>query len=73
MGTVAPAFTYTAATTGDETGYFYGSTAAYVNWIGVWANGTQLGAFALNNHTSKFGKAFDFGHVNAGDKIVFAL
>jgi hypothetical protein len=70
---VAPTYTYTAATSGDEIGYFYGSTAGFTNMIGLWVNGSQLGSFALNNHTSQFGDWFDFGHVNAGDTLVFAL
>ena len=72
-GTIAPTYTFTATTSGDEVGYFYGATAGYTNWIGVWVNGTQLGGWALDNHTSQVGDWVDFGHVNAGDTIVFAL
>jgi PEP-CTERM motif len=72
-GVIAPTYTFTATTSGDEVGYFYGATAGYTNWIGVWVNGTQLGGWALDNHTSKVGDWVDFGHVNAGDTIVFAL
>lgn len=72
-GTVAPTYTFTAATSGQEIGYFYGSSAGDIDLIGVWDNGKQLGTFALNNHTSTFGESFDFGGVTAGDTIVFAL
>src|SRR5438270_358475 len=72
-GSLAPANSYTAATSGDEIGYFYGSTAGYTNFIGLWVNGSQVGNFSLDNHTSKFGDLVNFGHVNAGDSIVFAL
>jgi hypothetical protein len=72
-GNIAPAYTFTAATSGDEIAYFYSSTAAYVNEIGLWANGVQLGGYGLNNHSSSFGQSVDFGHVDAGDVIVFSL
>lgn len=72
-GTVAPGDDFTATRSGDEIGYFYGSTALYDNVIGVWAGGVQLGSFALNNHTSTFGQAVDFGHVDAGETLVFAI
>ncbi len=73
VGMVAPAFTFTAATSGDEVGYFYGSTAGDLDEIGFWDNGIQLGAWSLSNHGSNFGESVNFGHVNAGDTIVFAL
>jgi PEP-CTERM motif len=72
-GIVAPAFTFTAQSSGEEVGYFMGSTAGFTNLIGLWVNGKQLGSFALNNHTSQVGDSVDFGHVNAGDTLVFAL
>lgn len=73
MGTVAPAYTFTATTSADEIGYFYGSTALYNNMIGVWENGVQIGSFALDNHTSTFGESYDFGHVTAGATIVIGI
>lgn len=72
-GKVAATYTYTAATTGQEVGYFYGSTAGDTDLLGVWDNGVQLGTWALNNHTSTFGMSYDFGGVKAGDTLVFAL
>lgn len=72
-GTVAPAYTYTAQNTGDLVGYFYSSTAWDTDLLGVFDNGVQLGSWALDNQTSKKGDSFDFGHVNAGDTLVFAL
>jgi hypothetical protein len=73
IGAVAPAHTFTATTSADEIGYFYGSTALYNNVIGVWENGVQIGSFALDNHSSAFGQSYDFGHVDAGATIVIAL
>jgi hypothetical protein len=72
-GTVAPTYTFTAATTGQEVGYFYGTTAGDTDLLGVWDNGVQLGTWALNNHTTAVGTPYNFGQVNAGDTIVFAL
>jgi PEP-CTERM motif len=72
-GVVAPTSTFTAQSSGEEVGYFMGSTAGYTNLIGLWVNGSQVGSFALDNHASKVGDSFDFGHVNAGDQLVFAL
>lgn len=72
-GQIAPTYTFTAATTGQEYGYFYASTAGDTDLIGVWDNGVQLGTWALDNHASTFGMAYDFGKVTAGDTIVFAL
>lgn len=73
MGTMATAHHFIAAETGDLVGYFSGSSAAYDSQIGVFVNGVQLGGYGLDNHSSTLGQSFDFGHVNAGDSIVFAL
>lgn len=72
-GMIAAGNSFAAARSGPEIGYFYGSTALYVNLIDVWDNGVELGSFALNNHTSTFGEAVDFGSVTAGDPLVLAL
>jgi hypothetical protein len=52
---------------------FLGSSAAYDNQIGVWVNGSQSGSYGLDNHSSTVGQSINFGHVNAGDSVVFAL
>jgi hypothetical protein len=54
-------------------GYFDGSSAAYDNQIAVFVNGVQLGGYSLDDHSSAVGQSVNFGHVNAGDSIVFAL
>ena len=66
-------YTFTAASTGDVTAYFYGSTAAYDNQLTMLVNGVATGIVGLDNHTSPYGQALSFGHVNAGDSLVFEL
>lgn len=66
-------YTFTAASTGDVVSYFAGSSAGYVNEIGLWVNGVDTGIYGLNNHTSSYGEAINFGSVNAGDLLVFVL
>ncbi len=73
VGSLASRHHFAAAESGDLVGYFLGSSALYNNEIGVFVNGTQLGAYALGNHSSTVGQSVNFGHVNAGDSIVFAL
>ena len=73
VGSIAPGHHFTAAESGDLVGYFLGSSALYNNEVGVFVNGTQLGAYALNNRSSSVGQSVNFGHVNAGDTVVFAL
>jgi hypothetical protein len=70
---VASSHFFNAVETGDLVGYFSGSSAAYENQIGVFVNGVQLGGYGLDNHSSTVGQSVNFGHVNAGDSIVFAL
>jgi hypothetical protein len=72
-GQYAPANAFTATAPGDIVGYFFGSTAAYESEIGVFADGVQVGPYALDNHHSGFAQRFDFGHVDAGDSITFSL
>lgn len=66
-------YTFTAANTGDITAYFYGSTAGYVNDLSMLVNGVDTGVTGLNNHSSPYGLALNFGSVNAGDVLVFRL
>ena len=67
-------YTFTAAVTGDVTAYFAGSNAAYEEKVGLLVNGILTAAgFGLDDHTSTIGQSFDFGHVTAGDTLVFVL
>lgn len=66
-------YTFTAAADGDLVAYFYGSTAGYDNTLSVLINGVQSPITGLDDHTSSVGQALDFGHVNAGDSLVFLL
>jgi hypothetical protein len=70
---VASSHFFNAVETGDLVGYFSGSSAAYENQIGVIVNGVQLGGYGLDDHSSTVGQSVNFGHVNAGDNIVFTL
>jgi len=72
-GSLATSHHFIAVDSGDLLGYFYGSSAAYDDQIGVFVNGTQLGGYGLDNHSSTVGQSMNFGHVNAGDSIVFGL
>lgn len=73
VGTEAPSHHFIVAADGDLIGYFSDSSAAYDDQIGVLVNGTQLGSYSLGNHSSTTGQSVNFGHVNAGDSVVFAL
>ncbi len=66
-------YTFTAATTGDIVGYFAGSGAGWDEQVGLMVNGVMPTTFGLDDHSSAIGAAFDFGHVNAGDSLVFVL
>ena len=72
-GTIAPEQVFQTPVSGDVTAYFYGSTAAFSEQIGLLVNGVQQGSWGLANHTSSFGQAFHLGTVTAGDTLVFAL
>ena len=73
VGSLAFGHHFNAEESGDLVGYFLGSSALYNNEVGVFVNGTQLGGYVLGNHSSTVGQSVNFGHVNAGDSIVFAL
>ena len=65
-------YTFTASATGDVTGYFAGSGAAYDEQVGLLDNGVLTPAgYGLDDHSSVVGQTFDFGHVTAGDTLVF--
>ena len=72
-GTIAPTDTFTAAASGDVIAYFHGSTASYNNQLGLFVDGVQIGGWGLDNHSSNFGDVYDFGHVDAGQTLTFAL
>ncbi len=73
VGTVAPANTFVAASTGDISAYFYGSDASYTSRIGLKVNGVDTLIYGLNNHTSSHGDALSFGNVTQGDALEFVL
>lgn len=67
-------YTFTAASTGTITAYFYAqSGAAYTNELTMLVNGVATGIQGLNNHTSNPGDSLVLGPVNAGDVIVFEM
>jgi len=66
-------YTFTATNTGKVSAYFAGSTASYVNELGMLVNGLDTGIYGLNNHTSALGLKLDFGIVTAGDTLTFVL
>lgn len=66
-------YTFTAASNGDVTAYFYGSTAGFTNELRMLVNGVDTGIQGLNNHTSAHGAVLDFGPVSAGDVLVFEM
>lgn len=66
-------YSFTAGSNGDVTAYFAGSTASYDNQLGLLVNGVAQGGFGLDNHSSSIGDVYNFGHVNAGDSLVFIL
>jgi hypothetical protein len=73
-GTLNPVtYAFTAAGTGDVVAYFWGSTAGYTSTLSLLVNGVDTGIVGLNNHTSAYGEALNFGSVNAGDSLVFRL
>ncbi len=71
-GTVnSESYTFTASSTGDLVAYFAGSGASYDEQVGLLVNGVQVGPLGLDDKSSHVGDSIDFGHVNAGDKLVF--
>jgi hypothetical protein len=73
-GTVAPTYTFTAATDGNIQGYFYGYSAKDVDTIRMVdvTSGTTSNWYFQNNSTTPGAKQ-DFGTVSAGDVLVFQL
>lgn len=69
----AASYSFTAASTGAITAYFYGSTAGYTNELTLLVNGVATGVQGLNNHTSPYGTSLVLGYANAGDVLVFKM
>jgi len=74
-GTINPVvYTFTAATSGDIVGTFFGFNAGDSDEIEMLVNGVASPAgFGFLNQTSTAGDTFNFGAVNAGDTITFLL
>jgi hypothetical protein len=67
-------YTFTATSSGDLSAWFLGNGgASYDETLGLLVNGVDTGLSGLDNHSSSYGSTFDFGHVNAGDVLVFKL
>jgi hypothetical protein len=68
-------YTFTATATGDLDGFFAAQTgASFSESVGLLDNGVLTSAgYGLDNHSSATGQEFDFGHVTAGDTLVFVL
>lgn len=65
-------YTFTPTSNGSLTAYFYGSGASFSETLGLLVNGQKRG-IALDNHSSTYGEAYDFGNVSIGDKLVFYI
>src|SRR5690349_18969190 len=52
-------YTFTAASSGNITAYFAGSTASYDNELGMLVNGVSTGIIGLDNHTSAIGTSLN--------------
>jgi hypothetical protein len=66
-------YTFTAAGSGHLVAYFAGSGAGYDEVLGAKVNGVDTGITGLDDHTSAYGDALDFGLVNAGDTLEFYI
>jgi hypothetical protein len=64
-------YSFTAASTGDITAWFAGSTAGYTENLGLLINGVATGITGLVNHSSNYGDWVVLGQANAGDSLVF--
>jgi len=73
-GTIAPTNTFTAAATGNITGYFYGFSAGHTDYVGMLNVTTSaFSGWLFNNQTTAPGTSANFGSVTAGDVLVFEL
>lgn len=65
-------YTFTSTSNGSLVAYFYGSGASFSESLGLLVNGQDRGT-ALDNHSSAYGQAHDFGNVSVGDTLVFYI
>jgi hypothetical protein len=73
-GTPAPTETYTAASTGNVTEYFYGFSAADSDLVQLCdTTEGRCSGYEFDNQTSTIGSSYTFGAVTAGDTLVFNL
>jgi PEP-CTERM motif len=74
VGHLAGDVTITASATGNITGYFVSASASDNDVIELWDTTTNtFSGFLLPNHSSTVGAPVNFGHVNAGDNLVFII
>lgn len=67
-------YSLVALTSGDISVWFAGKgTAQNYDVLTAIVNGIPTGVIGLDNQTSSIGQYLDFGHVNAGDTIVFEI
>src|SRR4051812_37895184 len=58
----AAQYSFTATTTGDIVAYFVSKGEAdYTNTLSLQVNGVAAGDYVLNNQTSAYGDAYNFG------------
>ncbi|MGQ5702152.1 PEPxxWA-CTERM sorting domain-containing protein [Sandaracinobacteroides sp. A072] len=73
-GTINPVdYSFTASADGDIVAYFAGHSAGYTNYLRLLVNGVDTGIEGLNNQTSALGESLNFGAVQAGDVLTFAI
>lgn len=65
-------YTFASTSNGSLIAYFYGSGASFSERLGLLVNGQNRG-IALDNHSSAYGEAYDFGNVSVGDTLVFYI
>ncbi|MBR0691430.1 PEP-CTERM sorting domain-containing protein [Bradyrhizobium manausense] len=65
-------YTFTATSNGSLIAYFYDSGAAFSESLGLLVNGQDRGT-ALDNHSSVYAQAHNFGNVSVGDTLVFYI
>ncbi len=67
-------YSLVATKTGDLNVWFGGKgTAGNDDVLTVLVNGAAIGIVGLDNQTSTLGQLLDFGHINAGDSIIFEM
>jgi len=66
-------YSFAAAVSGGVSAYFLGSDAAYSESLGLLVNGVDTGSTGLPNLSTPIGTQLNFGHVHAGDTLVFYI